>query len=37
MMRGIDEIVGPAPATYRNWDEQGDSTVIAWRYAKDGE
>lgn len=37
MVRGIDEIVGPAPATYRNWDEQGDSTIVAWRYAKDGE
>lgn len=37
MLRGLDEIVGPAPATYRNWDEQGDSTIVAWRYAKEGE
>lgn len=24
-------------AEYRNWDERGDSTIVAWRYAKEGE
>jgi len=24
-------------AEYRNWDERGDDTIVAWRYAKEGE
>lgn len=30
-------IARPDRADYRNWHENGDDTIIAWRYAKEGE
>jgi hypothetical protein len=27
----------PYRAEHRNWGENGDDTIVAWRYAKEGE
>ena len=37
MIRGNDEIQRPAQAVDWDWSECGDTTIIAWRYAKEGE
>lgn len=37
MIRGNDEIQRPAQAVDWDWSECGDRTIIAWRYAKEGE
>lgn len=37
MIRSNDEITYPAPASHWNWDEHGKGTIVAWRYAKEGE
>jgi len=37
MTRGSDEIQRPAQAVDWDWSECGDTTIIAWRYAKEGE
>ena len=30
-------IARPDLADYRNWHENGEKTIVAWRYAKEGE
>jgi hypothetical protein len=37
MIRGSDQIQHPTRAGEWNWGENGYSTIIAWRYAKEGE
>jgi hypothetical protein len=37
MLRGSDEILRPRRAADHLWDERGSGTIIAWRYAKEGE
>lgn len=37
MLRGADHILPPQPAGQHQWSECGDFTIIAWRYAKEGE
>jgi hypothetical protein len=37
MIRGSDEIQRPDRADNWNWGDNGYSTIIAWRYAKEGE
>lgn len=37
LLRGEDKIKSPHRAEVYCWSENGDSTIIAWRYAKEGE
>lgn len=37
MLRGHDEILPPVRASACDWSDTGDTTIVAWRYAKEGE
>lgn len=37
LVRGGNNITGPWRAGWLNWEECEDATIIAWRYAKEGE